>query len=173
MHLIHVLQQNYQLNIDWEGRKFCGHTFDWQYSRGGVDVSMPNYIPQLFKKFQHQNPTSPQYLPYLVTPYVPLKKGERKYASSPDIIKLLTAIETKITQQIVGCLLYYARAIDYTILPALNTIAQSQAKPTLKTKSDCKILLDYCATYPHTILRYHASDMILNTDSDASYLCSP
>ena len=173
MHLIHALQQNYQLTIDWEGRHFCGLTFDWQYSQGHVDVSMPNYIPQLLKKLQHQQPATPQYSPFLVTPYVPLKKGERQYASPPDNTELLTPKETTTIQQIVGSLLYYARAIDSTILPALNTIAQSQAKPTLKTKADCATLLDYCATYPHTILRYHASDMILNIDSDTSYLCAP
>ena len=29
MHLIHAIQQTYQLNIDWEGRHVCGITFDW------------------------------------------------------------------------------------------------------------------------------------------------
>ena len=72
-----------------------------------------------------------------------------------------------------GSLLYYARAIDYTLLPALNTISQSQAKPTKNTQQVCKTLLDYCATYPNVVLCYHASDMILNIDSDAAYLVAP
>ena len=63
-------------------------------------------------------------------------------------------------QQIVGSLLYYARAIDCTLLPALNTISRSQAKPTQATKQACKILLDYCATFPHVVLSYKASDKI-------------
>ena len=50
MHLIHALQQKYQLTVDWEGQKLYGFTFVWQYSRGHVDVSMSNYIPQLLKK---------------------------------------------------------------------------------------------------------------------------
>ena len=29
MHLIHAIHQNYQCTIDWEGRHFCGLTFDW------------------------------------------------------------------------------------------------------------------------------------------------
>jgi hypothetical protein len=31
-------------------------------------------------------------------------------------------------------------------------------------------LLDYIATHPDAIIRYHASDMILHIHSDASYL---
>ena len=37
----------------------------------------------------------------------------------------------------------------------------------------CRTLLDYCATYPNVFLRYNASDMILNIDSDAAYLVAP
>ena len=30
--------------------------------------------------------------------------------------------------------------------------------------------MDYAATFPNTYVRYYASDMILNIDSDAAYL---
>jgi hypothetical protein len=171
-HLIAALQHNYQVKTDWTGKNFCGLTFDWKYHQGYVDVSMPGYIQRLLAKLQHLF-TNPQYSPYLVTPYVPLKKGQRQYAQDPDTTAFLTPTETTVIQQIVGSLLYYGRAIDSTILPALNTIALSQAKPTEKTKAECDHLLDYCATYPNTYLRYYASDMILHIDSDASYLCLP
>ena len=85
---------------------------------------------------------------------MPFKRGKRQYTTPPDTTVLLDPKETTRIQQIVGSLLYSARAIDSTILPALNTIAQSQAKPTRKTKEDCATLLDYCATYPHPFLRY-------------------
>ena len=67
-------------------------------------------------------------------------------------------------------MLYYRRAVDPTMLPALNEIATSQANPTEKTKQQCKMLLDYAATYPSAKIRYYASDMILHADSDAAYL---
>jgi hypothetical protein len=76
-------------------------------------------------------------------------------------------------QAIVGSLLYYARAIDNSILPALNTIAASQAKPTKKTRDLCNHLLDFVACHQQVTLRYKASDMILNIDSDAAYLVEP
>ena len=45
--------------------------------------------------------------------------------------------------------------------------------PTKNTQKACQVLLDYCATYPNVHLWYHASDMILNMDSDAAYLVAP
>jgi hypothetical protein len=60
------------------------------------------------------------------------------------------------------------------MLPAINEISGSQASPTQKTMSACKLLLDYAATYrPTAILRYHASDMALHIDSDTAYLVLP
>ncbi len=68
---------------------------------------------------------------------------------------------TLIVQSCVGSLLYYARAVDATMLPAINEISGTQASPTVKTQNACKMLMDYAAnTYPLAIIRYHASDMI-------------
>ena len=76
-------------------------------------------------------------------------------------------------QQIVGSFLYYARAIDLTILPALSEISSLQAHPTENTKKKANMLLDYLASNPTATLRYVASDMILHVDSDAAYLVAP
>ena len=59
------------------------------------------------------------------------------------------------------------------MLPGLNDIGTTQAKPTTKTKSECQQLIDYAATYPDIFIRYYASDMILHVDSDAAYLVAP
>ena len=72
-----------------------------------------------------------------------------------------------------GTLLYYARAVDATILVALGTLAAQQAKGTEHTSRAINQLLDYCHTHPNAILRYRASDMILKIHSDASYLSEP
>ncbi len=64
-------------------------------------------------------------------------------------------------QEVAGTLLYYARAVDSTILPALSAIATEQANPTEKTKATIKQLLDYCATQDEAVLTYKASNMIL------------
>jgi hypothetical protein len=59
------------------------------------------------------------------------------------------------------------------MLPAVNEISGSQASPTQKTMNACKMLLDYTATYPLAIVRYHPSNMALHIDSDAAYLVLP
>ena len=66
--------------------------------------------------------------------------------------------------------MYYARAIDLTSLHALSAIASEQAKPTKQTLARVQQLLDYMATNPNAVVRFYASDMILNLHSDASYL---
>ena len=50
-------------------------------------------------------------------------------------------------------MLYYSRAVDPTMLPALNEIATEQAHPTENTKTKCKMLLDYAAIYPDSKIR--------------------
>ena len=69
--------------------------------------------------------------------------------------------------------MYYARAVDPTILTALNEIAMQQAKPTKYTMEKCKRLLDYATTYPNGKVCFHASYMVLHIDSDAAYLVLP
>ena len=59
------------------------------------------------------------------------------------------------------------------MLPSLNDISSQQAKPTAITQAKVERLMDYAATYPDAYLRYYASDMKLNIDSDASYLVLP
>ena len=73
-------------------------------------------------------------------------------------------------QQVVGSFLYYARAVDMTILHALSEIASQQANPTEKTIQRVNQLLDYMHSNPNAIIRFYASDMVLNVHSDASYL---
>ena len=53
---------------------------------------------------------------------------------------------------------------------ALSQLGSEQAAATEKTLADADHFLDYLATHPHAKIRYHASDMILNNHSDASYL---
>ena len=57
-----------------------------------------------------------------------------------------------------------------TILHALNLIAAERSKPSDCTLERVEQLLDYMHTYPNAVVRYYASDMILNVHSDAFYL---
>jgi len=76
-------------------------------------------------------------------------------------------------QQIIGIVLYYARAIDLTSLPALSAIASEQEAATESTEQRITQLLDYLTTHQDAVVRYHTSDMVPNIHSDASYLSEP
>ena len=72
-----------------------------------------------------------------------------------------------------GTLLYYSIAFDPTMLASFGSIAAQQAKGKEKTYSDTLWLLNYTSMHPNTTIRYTASDMVLHTHSDASYLSKP
>ena len=86
---------------------------------------------------------------------------------------LLPPTERQHLQSIVDILLYFARALEYSTLPALNDVSREQVKPTVSTMNCANRILDYAATYPSAYIRYHASDMTLHVDSDATYLVTP
>ena len=56
------------------------------------------------------------------------------------------------------------------ILFELSTIAPYQANPTEATTERVCQLLDYMTTNPEAVIRDYTSDMILNVQSNASYL---
>eukprot|EP00957_Ditylum_brightwellii_P181700 13842090-Ditylum_brightwellii.AAC.1 len=58
-------------------------------------------------------------------------------------------MERKRIQDIVGTLLYYARAVDPTLAAVLSTIASQQAMATKQMEEVCHQWLDYVATHPN------------------------
>jgi len=123
-------------------------------------------------KYGHVVPLKPQHCPYSPNP---IKYGKDNQAPSPlDDSPLLDAAGKKRgVQQIVSSFLYYAQAVDPTILMALSEISSQQSAPTENTMKRVNQFLDYMWTHPDAVIRYRASDMILNVHSDASYLSAP
>jgi hypothetical protein len=70
----------------------------------------------------------------------------------------------------VESILYYARAVNMTVIMALSSIVVEQTKATTQTMSRCFELLDYLTTNSDAKVRFHASDMVMNIHLDASYL---
>jgi hypothetical protein len=52
----------------------------------------------------------------------------------------------------------------------VNLLASEQIKATAAPSDKIIKLLNYCTMHPEAKVRYHVSDMILNINSDASYL---
>jgi hypothetical protein len=96
--------------------------------------------------------------------------GEKTQYATQDETTPPTAKQCLDIQKVTGSALYYARAVDATVLMPLNDIATEQTKSTEKTQAATNQMLDYLATCLDTTIRYHASDMMLHIHSNASYL---
>ena len=73
-------------------------------------------------------------------------------------------------QKIVRNFLYYARAVDPTMLMALKSLAVVLTKLTTKTAKQVTRFLNYSATHPDSVTEYRIIGIILQIYSDASYI---
>ena len=128
---------------------------------------MPGYVQEALLKFQHicreMKCPSP-------SPYTPPKYGIKMQLAPIDESDPMTDKQIKLLQQVCGTFLYYARAVDCTILHALNDLATQTKNGTQKTAKVLTHFLNYCADIPDAKVTYQASDMILHNHSDAAYL---
>ena len=167
-HLLRAIKQHYMISEDWEGTLYCGITLKWNYREKYVDISMPGYIKRALERFKHTATKKRQDQPF---PCAPRKYGAAAQEPRPtDTAPSAGAAGIKRIQQLVGTIMYYAQSVDSTVLMALSEMGSEQATATTKTMADAIHFLDYLATHPDASIRYHASDMILNNHSDASYL---
>jgi hypothetical protein len=122
-HLIKCLKEKYKLTKDWAGDLYCSISLTWDYGVQMLDISMPGYIKKQLLKYKHIM----QRIQHC--PYAPEPKRYGVNAQSPlphDNTRKLIEKEIKQIQKIVGRILYYARAVDMTVLMALSTIASEQ-----------------------------------------------
>ena len=131
---------------------------------------MPNFNKKL-NKFIHCKPTRLKYAPHKWLKLVYSKKLQN--APPPDTTDFFEQKGITPIQLINRSFLYYSHVMDPTILTALNEIATQQVKSTITTEKKAQILMDYLSTYPNAKLRYYAVDMILNVETDATYLFLP
>jgi hypothetical protein len=96
--------------------------------------------------------------------------GTKTQYTTRDETPPLTAQQCITIQKVTGSVLYYARAVDSTVLMPINDIAMEQIKVTEKTQAATNQMLDYLATHPDAKIRCHASNMVLHIHSDASYI---
>jgi hypothetical protein len=166
-HLRNALLKSYEITTDWAAKVYSGMSLKWDYKNRTCDISMPGYVSNVLRKFQHDAPKHPQHTP---SRYVTPVYGAKTQYVTKDDTSPLTAKQCLTIQKVTGSFLYYARVVDPTVLMSLNYIATEQTKATEKTHAATNQLLDYLVTRPYATTRYHASDMILHLHSDASYL---
>ena len=166
-HLLNILNEYYEMETDYNGELYCGITLKWNYEKGYVDISMPNYVHKNLVKYGHEKLRKPQHCPYEPAPNKHGKESN-EITEEPESPRVNNE-KKKYVQQVVGSFQYYARAVDPTIQQALSAMAEEHSNPTEKALRRVSQCLDYMATHPDTIIHFYASDMISNVHSDTSY----
>ncbi len=167
-YLLNLLKKFHGVQFNMAGDKLAGILIQWDYSCKRCRLSMLGYIDNLLLKFKHPHPTKPRLSPHTC---LPISYGAKtQLTPESDTSALLDDKCKHRIQEIVGSLLYYARAVDKKLLVALSAIAARQAQATVATEFVVNLLLDYVATYPNDGIIYRASDMILCAHSNAGFL---
>ena len=129
---------------------------------------MPGYIDAILKRFHHPRPIKPELAPHryasrsfsATNAQAPILDYDTAHLDASGVLRV---------QHVVGSILYYARAIDSPLLPALTEIGSDQEKATEETWAATKKLLDFVATFPVAVIWYVDRDMCLWIDSDTSF----
>lgn len=166
-HFIATLELLYKLTVNWAGSKYLGYHIAFDDTEHTVTLSMPEYVPKLIARFFPDGIPRGAASPAV---YVPPQYGATVQLAPTDDTPQLDALDEKRLQEIIGSLLFYARAVDCTMLTAVNHVSSEQAHPTERVKAAAERMLQYAAAYPDHQLVYRACDMQLYGQSDASYL---
>ena len=106
--------------------KYVGITIEHDRKANTISLSMPGYIEKALARFQMtdaRKASSPAI-------YTPPEYGAKIHFDEVEDDTPITAEEKTRIQQIVGVLLFYARAVDPTMLCAVNKLASHQAEPS-------------------------------------------
>jgi hypothetical protein len=104
-HLKKALEEDYKVTVNWTSLLFCSIKFMWDYKQCHVNCSMPGYISNSLKKYQHPTLLVPQVAPYTAAP---IQYGAKVHPVETNTTSPLFPENLKGVQDIVGTLLYYA-----------------------------------------------------------------
>lgn len=98
------------------------------------------HLKKALNRFTHETPKRPQHAP---SKWTALQYGAKiQYADDDDDLPALGPTAVTKLQQIIGTMLYYARAVDNMMLVALGSLAAAQSKGTEATMDAAVHLLN-------------------------------
>ena len=162
--------------MDYTGSKYLGISLEWNLQPAdgqprSVRLSIPGYVEKALARFGVQVDMQRA----VDTPgiFVPPKYGRHSQPAVHDASRPLSPQEGHRIQEIVGVFLYYARAVDPTMLRKITQISSAQAAPTEEVSRQVEHFLQYAGHHPNAGIVYYASDMQLVGHTDGSYLSEP
>jgi hypothetical protein len=169
-HLIQTLQSHdYELTIKPTGDTYLGMNIS--FTSNSVTISMPSYVEKMMTRFRPHY-LLPNHRPAAIPGKYALPVYSKILVQRPiiDTSAPLSFEQHTEIQAIVGTLLYYARAVDPTLLPIANELASQQASLTQRVLQATNRALSYATAHPNNSITYHSCDTILHGHVDASYL---
>ena len=154
--LMDVLKEVYTIKEDWSGTSYVGFNIAHDQVKGTLTLSMPRYVEDAAARFDIDTSTR------VNDPLPVAADGQMAEKASDD--------QRRRVQQIVGVMLYYARAVDAMLLVRVSKIASEIVGATLATLASAEKLVRYAATQEPATCTFYKSDMKLTCYSDASYL---
>ena len=113
---------------------------------------MPGYMAKILQKFLHPTPKIPEHQTHqLVQPQYGTKV---QFTEPEDKTPLFQPKDITKLQQIIGAMLYYARAVDVTLMTTFNELASTQTNGTQATMHATEKLMDDCNTHSDSTVRY-------------------
>jgi hypothetical protein len=129
---------------------------------------MPGNVERALLRFRHKRPRRREDAPHA---WQKPRYGQKiQWTPDIDTSPLLDKAGKQRVEEVIGVFLFYAQAIDNTMLPALSSIASRQATASEDTNIAIDKFLNYAASHPDAEIRFSASDMCLHVETDASYL---
>ena len=119
LHLLRILELNYEITIDWKGKKFAVIDLAWYYHARRANqtcrISMKGYIAKVLLI-----PKKPQLSTH--KHHEVIYGAKEQLFPEDDTTPPLDSKGTKRVQDIVSALLYYARAVDNKLLVGLSAM---------------------------------------------------
>ena len=128
-HLAMTLKELYDITSHMTGTKYLGLNIDHDVIAKTLSISMPKYISKVMERFGIPTDGKATHSP---APYESLF-GHAAQNIQADDTPLLAEDKAKQIEQLVGCLLFYARAVDSTFICDTNRLGSQQARPTERT----------------------------------------
>jgi hypothetical protein len=139
-------QKNYNTSSNWSGGAYCSLTLDWDYKKRTVNLSMPGYIKAALHTYQHPAPAHPEHAPHTRNP--PIYGAKTQFVDDKTSSPALSDKDVNKLQHLTGTLLYYARAVDPTLITPINVLVSEQSNATEVTADKVIELLNYCTNHP-------------------------
>ena len=169
-HLVDSLSLLYQVTVEPVGKQYLGFDINYDESARIMTLSLPGYIAKLLATI------CPDGCKFFDSPSVyeaPIYGSTAPQTTTVDSSDFAPPTSKLLLQQVVGSILYYARAVDSLMLTAVCELSTLQAKPTLLTMKKMWRLVGYAAKHPNGCVHIVPSEMLLRIQSDGSHLSRP